>query len=111
MPSYGTLLEKTTKLPDTQVFNYAKETLKDLSNQNKPFVLTLMTLDTHYGTYRFADDVCERKYGQHNNIENVVSCSDKQINSFIEWLKLQDYYKDLHTQPRGQDRLCFCPIL
>ena len=53
-----------------------------------------MTLDTHYGTYRFADDNCVRKYGPHNNIENVVSCSDKQINDFIEWLKKQDFFKD-----------------
>ena len=54
----------------------------------------MMTLDTHYGTYRFADDVCERRFGMHNNIENVVSCSDKQIANFIEWLKEQDFYKD-----------------
>ena len=87
-------LEKTTKLPDTKVFEYAKETLENLSKKDAPFVLTLMTLDTHYGTYRFADNICERKYGPHNNIENVVSCSDKQINSFIEWLKDQSFYKD-----------------
>lgn len=87
-------LEKTTKLPDTQVFNYAKEALNNLASQDKPFVFTLMTLDTHYGTYRFADDVCERKYGPDNNIENVVSCSDKQIANFIDWLKEQDFYKD-----------------
>ena len=53
-----------------------------------------MTLDTHYGTYRFADDVCERKFGPHNNIENVVSCSDKQISNFIEWIKEQDFYNN-----------------
>ena len=87
-------LEKTTKLPDTQVFAYAKEALSELKKENKPFVFTLMTLDTHYGTYRFADDVCERKFGPHNNIENVVSCSDKQINEFINWLKEQDFYND-----------------
>ncbi len=87
-------LEKTTKLPDTQVFAYAKEALNELKKENKPFVFTLMTLDTHYGTYRFADDVCERKFGPDNNIENVVSCSDKQINEFITWIKAQDFYKD-----------------
>ena len=85
-------LEKTTKLPDTKVFEYAKETLNELKKDDKPFVFTLMTLDTHYGTYRFADNVCERKFGPRNNIENVVSCSDKQIYGFIEWLKAQDFY-------------------
>ena len=84
--------EKTTKLPDKQVFEYAKEELQNLSSQNKPFVLTMMTLDTHYGTYRFDASVCERKYGEGNNIENVVSCSDKQIIEFVNWLKQQDFY-------------------
>lgn len=87
-------LEKTTKLPDSQVFAYAKEELNKLKKENKPFAFTLMTLDTHYGTYRFADDVCERKFGPHNNIENVVSCSDKQISNFIEWIKEQDFYNN-----------------
>lgn len=86
--------EKTTKLPDSQVFAYAKEELETLSKQNKPFAFTLMTLDTHYGTAKFADGICERKYGPHNNIENVVSCSDRQITTFIEWLQQQDFYKN-----------------
>ena len=86
--------EKTTKLLDKQVFAYAKEELDNLSKQDKPFVFTLMTLDTHYGTAKFSDDICERKYGPHNNIENVISCSDKQIGDFIDWLKGQDFYKN-----------------
>ena len=86
--------EKTTKFLDKQVFAYAKEELANLSSQDKPFVFTLMTLDTHYGTARFSDDVCERKYGPHNNIENVISCSDKQITDFISWLQQQEFYKD-----------------
>lgn len=86
--------EKTTKLPDSQVFVYAKEELENLKNQNKPFAFTLMTLDTHYGTAKFADGICERKYGSYNSIENVISCSDKQITDFIKWLQEQDFYKD-----------------
>ncbi len=84
--------EKTTKLPDKQLFEYAKEELQNLSSQNKPFVFTMMTLDTHYGTYRFDASVCKRKYGEGNSIENVVSCSDTQITEFINWLKQQDFY-------------------
>lgn len=86
--------EKTTKLPDKQLFVYAKEELSQLASQNKPFVFTLMTLDTHYGTGRFADDICDRKYGEHNNIKNVVSCSSYQIGEFVNWLKQQPYYRD-----------------
>lgn len=86
--------EKTTKLLDKQVFIYAKEELDNLRTAGKPFAFTLMTLDTHYGTAKFSDDICERKYGPNNNIENVVSCSDKQISSFIEWIKEQDFYEN-----------------
>lgn len=86
--------EKTTKLPDKQLFEYAKEELSDLASQNKPFVFTIMTLDTHYGTAKFADDLCERKYGADNNIKNVVSCSSHQISEFTDWLKQQPFYRD-----------------
>ena len=86
--------EKTTKLPDEQLFVYAQEELTALSQKKKPFVFTLMTLDTHYGTAKFSDNKCERKFGAHNNIENVVSCSDKQITAFIEWIQQQSFYKD-----------------
>lgn len=87
-------LERTTKLYDAQVFDYAKEELAELSKQDKPFVFTLMTLDTHYGTAKFNDALCTRQFGEGNSIENVVSCSDKQIGAFIDWLKEQDFYKD-----------------
>lgn len=86
--------EKTTKLPDKQLFVYAKEELSQLATQEKPFVFTVMTLDTHYGTAKFADDLCERKYGSDNNIKNVVSCSSYQIGEFMDWLKSQDFYRD-----------------
>lgn len=86
--------EKTTKLPDKQLFVYAKEELSSLVAQKTPFVFTLMTLDTHYGTAKFADDICERKYGDGNNIKNVVSCASRQISEFVEWLKSQDFYRD-----------------
>ena len=84
--------EKTTKLPDKQLFVYAKEELTELAAQHQPFVFTLMTLDTHYGTAKFADDICIRKYGEGNNIKNVVSCASYQIGEFVNWLKTQDFY-------------------
>lgn len=86
--------EKTTKLPDKQLFVYAKEELTELAAQHKPFVFTFMTLDTHYGTAKFADGICTRKYGENNNIKNVVSCASYQIGEFVNWLKTQDFYSD-----------------
>ena len=86
--------EKTTKLPDEQLFVYAKEELENLKKKAKPFVFTLMTLDTHYGTAKFSDNRCMRKFGPDNNIENVVSCADEQITDFINWLYQQGFYKD-----------------
>ncbi len=86
--------EKTTKLPDEQVFAYAKEELTKLAAKHKPFVFTFMTLDTHYGTAKFADNICTRKYGSNNNIKNVVSCSSYQLGEFVNWMKVQDFYRD-----------------
>ncbi len=86
--------ENTTKLPDSQVFDYAKEELNRLAQGEDPFVFTMMTLDTHYGTAKFNDAVCERRYGAGNSIENVVSCADKQIADFVAWLEKQPFYQN-----------------
>lgn len=84
---------------DAKLFDYAKEELTALSKQDKPFFLTLMTLDTHFGTEHFSKANCQIKYHDANikdeeYFKNVVSCSSLQISSFVEWLKQQSFYEN-----------------
>lgn len=86
--------KRRQNMPDEQLFPLAKEELGRLAAEEKPFVFTLMTLDTHFGTQDFSDELCERAYGPDNNLQNVVSCASRQINNFVEWLQQQPYYEN-----------------
>ena len=81
-------------MPDEQLFELAKDELGRLSAQDKPFVFTLMTLDTHFGTQEFSDNLCQRQYGSKKNLQNVVSCASMQIDNFVKWLQQQPYYEN-----------------
>ncbi len=86
--------KRRKNIPDEKLFVYAKEELSRLAQDDKPFVFTFMTLDTHFGTQEFSDNLCERKYGSDNNLQNVVSCSSLQIGNFVEWIKRQPFYEN-----------------
>ena len=90
----ATSFKNTTKIPDKKLFQYAKEELLKLGNESHPFVFTVMTLDSHYGTHHFEESECTYQFGKKKNIENVISCADHQITQFIEWIKQQTFYKD-----------------
>ena len=84
--------KRRKNMPDEQLFVFAKEELERLAAQDKPFVFTLMTLDTHFGTQEFSDNLCQRKYGKEQNLQNVVSCASLQIGNFVKWLQEQPFY-------------------
>ncbi len=86
--------ERGESIDDKKLFVLAKDELNHLAEQNKPFVFTMMTLDTHFGSQEFSGDVCGYKYGKEKNLKNVVSCADFQIGQFIKWLEQQPFYKD-----------------
>lgn len=76
---------------DEKVFEYAKEALLDLSSQNAPFNLTMLTADTHFPN-GYVCHLCESNHDL--QIENVVACADTQIYSFIQWVQKQDFYEN-----------------
>lgn len=81
-------------IPDDQLFAHAKEELGFLSAKDKPFIFTLMTLDTHFGTQEFSEKECKYLYGHEKNLKNVVRCADLQIAHFVDWLKEQPFYQN-----------------
>lgn len=74
---------------DDKLYEWSKEEILDLANQNKPFNYIMLTADTHfmdgYLSQRAAIQF-DTKY------ENVYAYSSKSIYEFIEWLKEQDFY-------------------
>lgn len=76
---------------DKKLFSYAKEEILRLAKEDKPFNFTMLTADTHHiGGYKC--DLCEEEWD--DQYENVLSCSSRQVASFVSWLKAQDFFDD-----------------
>nr|WP_106781028.1 LTA synthase family protein [Lysinibacillus timonensis] len=76
---------------DTDLFTWAKDEIIELANEEEPFSFTLLTVNTHFPD-GYLEEVAEEKYD--SQYENVYAHSSKQVNSFINWLKQQDFYED-----------------
>ena len=76
---------------DEILYSIAKDELLRLSQQEQPFNLAILTVDTH-----FEDGyICNLCRDDYNSVaENVVSCADRQIAEFIRWCQSQDFYQD-----------------
>lgn len=78
-------------IEDYDLFEYAKEELTDLASQEKPFNLTLLTVDTHFED-GWLSDRCHSKFG--DRYKDVIHCNDGMVNDFVNWIKAQDFYEN-----------------
>lgn len=78
-------------MEDLHLFDFAKQKLTAIAQQEQPFAFTMLTVDTHR-TNGFVCEKCVGLWGE--QYENVISCSDKQVAAFIDWLKRQDFYEN-----------------
>ncbi|GMA53846.1 hypothetical protein GCM10025857_52030 [Alicyclobacillus contaminans] len=76
---------------DRKLVDYAKETLNELSQEEEPFNLTMLTVDTHFED-GFATEDTPDLFG--DQYSNVIHDSDKQISQLLEWMKEQPFYED-----------------
>lgn len=82
-------------IEDTKLYAYAKDELIKLSNLEKPFNLTLLTVDTHFGDGVIDGYVCDNcKDTYDERYANVIRCADEQVYEFIEWIQKQNFYKN-----------------
>jgi len=71
--------------------DYAKETLNELSQEDAPFNLTMLTVDTHFEDGYATEDTPDLFGDQYSN---VIHDSDRQITQLLEWMKEQPFYED-----------------
>lgn len=74
---------------DVDLFKYAKEKISMLAEKDQPFNFTMLTVDTHHVDGYFCEN-CENKYDE--QYFNVLACSSKRVNDFVEWIQEQDFY-------------------
>ena len=77
---------------DWRLFLQAKERLRELSAEDQPFNLTMLTLDTHFEN-GIRCKYCEFEYPG-NSYADVYSCSSRQLSEFISWCQDQDWYEN-----------------
>ena len=75
---------------DEKLFENARNELIRLSEQDKPFNLSFLTVDTHFED-GYVCHLCKDEFGD-NQYANVMACSSRQIYDFVEWIKQQDFY-------------------
>ena len=78
-------------LEDAVLFDYAKQELTKIAENDEPFNFTMLTVDTHANDVyvsNFCKNVTDDKY------LNAIACSSEQLGEFINWIKKQDFYEN-----------------
>lgn len=78
-------------ISDKALFEFSKKELTDLSGKDKPFMFSLMTMDTHAQDGYTSSD-CKTQYK--DKYANAIKCSDQHILEFLNWVKEQDFYEN-----------------
>ncbi len=76
---------------DKYLFENAKNELAELSSQEQPFNLTMLTVDTHFEDGYICSE-CRDDYA--DQYSNVYACSSRQVSEFVEWIKQQPFYEN-----------------
>lgn len=76
---------------DEKLFSFARDELLRLASGDKPFNLTLFTLDTHFPD-GYHCRLCENNY--ESQYANVLACSSKQVYDFVRWIQEQPFYEN-----------------
>ena len=74
---------------DNLLFEYAKDKIEYLAEQNQPFNFTMLTADTHFPDGYLCEE-CTNIWDE--QYKNVISCSSKRVGDFIKWLTEQEFY-------------------
>ena len=87
---------------DDKLFTYAKEELTSLAENDEPFALSLLTVDTHFVNGYLCDDCPDTFTSQYSN---VLACSSKKVSELVEWIEAQPWGEDTVIVLNG-DHLC-----
>lgn len=85
-------METEWGLLDSTVFDISKDKLTKLAEQEKPFCLTLYTMDTHGQENGVRCPLCDPAI--ENDLAAAVRCASKQIDAFVKWLQEQAFYEN-----------------
>ena len=74
---------------DRRLIEMVKEKLLEVSEEDVPFNLTMLTVDSHFPDgYRC--ELCEKTYD--TDYKDAIACSSRQIAQLVAWIQQQDFY-------------------
>ena len=79
---------------DDTIFSHSLEKIKNLEQQQDPYGLFMLTMDTH-GKNWVMSDACKIKYSQDESILNSYFCTDSLVSNFID--DARNINPDLHV--------------
>lgn len=79
-------------MEDSRLFAAARDRITELAAGDEPFNLTILTVDTHFEDGYMCDQCTEQYPG--NNYANAIACSSRQVSSFVNWIRKQDFYEN-----------------
>lgn len=78
-------------MEDKYLYEYAKSLITRLSKKDRPFAVSMLTVDTHH-VDGYKCDLCVWEHNE--QYKNVISCASRQLYAFVEWIKAQDFYEN-----------------
>ncbi|NLC88856.1 MAG: LTA synthase family protein, partial [Clostridiaceae bacterium] len=73
---------------DRRLFEIARERLTEISRQDQPFFVSILTVDTHFPEgYQYED----RERLQQSNYANSIMWSDRDVAEFVAWCQEQSF--------------------
>ena len=79
-------------IEDKKLFEITKELITDMSQKDKPFFVTMYTMDTHSFESGHRCSNCDNSIS--NDYLASVDCSSKLTAEFVEWVKQQPFYEN-----------------
>lgn len=76
---------------DKKLYSFAKEMLLEISRNDEPFNLSILTADTHF-YHGYVDYSCPLLFDEY--YANSYYCTDQMLYKFVTWIQSQPFYKD-----------------
>ena len=77
-------------IEDQKLVDITKELITEVSKDDKPFFVTMYTMDTHTFETGHRCDNCDSSIG--NDYLASVECSTRSVLELVEWIKQQPFY-------------------
>lgn len=78
-------------LEDQKLYEWSKLKITEIASKEENFNIAILTVDTHQAE-GYVCELCDDKYEE--QYANVISCSDRQLVNFVEWIQQQSWYQD-----------------